>query len=77
MIFEGKRLGVHPPNGITGFSLHFPKELSYGYLWFAVNGKILSIALHCKCLQENRSAGISKIFQICGGVMTFTALESS
>ena len=25
---------------IPGFSLHFPKELSYGYLWFEGNGKI-------------------------------------
>ena len=24
--------GVQPQNGIPGFSLHFPKELSYGYL---------------------------------------------
>ena len=27
-------------DGIPGFSLHFPKELSYGYLWFEGNGKI-------------------------------------
>ena len=27
-------------NGIPGFSLHFPKELSYGYLRFEGNGKI-------------------------------------
>ena len=33
---------VHPKNRITGFSLHFPKELSYGYLRFEVNGKIPS-----------------------------------
>ena len=38
--FERKRLGVHPQNGIPGFSLHFPLELSYGYLWFKGNGKI-------------------------------------
>ena len=25
-VFEGKRHGVHPQNGIPGFSLHFPKE---------------------------------------------------
>ena len=24
-------LVVHPQNGIPGFPLHFPKELSYGY----------------------------------------------
>ena len=23
--FEGKRHGVHPQNGMAGFSLHFPK----------------------------------------------------
>ena len=28
--FEGKMHGVHPQNGIPDFSLHFPKELSYG-----------------------------------------------
>ena len=39
-VFEGKSHGVHPQNGIPGFSLHFPKELSNGYLWFEGNGKI-------------------------------------
>ena len=39
-VFEGKRHGVHPQNGIPGFALHFPKELSYGYLRFEDNGKI-------------------------------------
>ena len=29
--------GVHPQNGIPGFSLHFPKEPSYGYLKFEGN----------------------------------------
>jgi hypothetical protein len=29
-----KRHGVQPQNGIPGFSLHFSKELSYGYLRF-------------------------------------------
>ena len=29
-VFEEKRHGVQPQNGIPGFSLHFPKELSYG-----------------------------------------------
>ena len=38
--FEGKRHGIQPQNGIPGFSLHFPKELSYGYLRFEGNGKI-------------------------------------
>ena len=33
----GKRHGVQPQNGIPGFSLHFPKELSYGYLRFEGN----------------------------------------
>ena len=28
-VFEGKSSGVNPQNGIPGFSLHFPKELSY------------------------------------------------
>ena len=37
-VFEGKRHGVHPQNGIPGFSLYFPKELSY--LSFEGNGKI-------------------------------------
>ena len=33
--------GVYTQNGIVpGFSLHFPKELSYGYLSFEGNGKI-------------------------------------
>ena len=31
---------VQPQNGIPGFSLHFSKELSYGYLRFEGNGKI-------------------------------------
>ena len=39
-VFEGKRHGVQPQNGIPGFSLHFPKELGYGYLRFEGNGKI-------------------------------------
>ena len=39
-VFEEKRHGVQPQNGIPGFSLHFPKELSYGYLRFEGNGKI-------------------------------------
>ena len=38
--FEGKRHDVYPQNGIPDFSLHFPKELSYGYLRFEGNGKI-------------------------------------
>ena len=29
-----KRHGVQPQNGIPGFPLHFPKEISYGYLRF-------------------------------------------
>ena len=33
-VFEGKRHGVQPQNGIPDFSLHFPKELSYDYLRF-------------------------------------------
>ena len=33
-------MASNPKNGIPGFSLHFPKELSYGYLWFEGNGKI-------------------------------------
>ena len=37
-VFEGKRLAVHPQNGIPGFSLHFPLEPSYGYLRFDGNG---------------------------------------
>ena len=32
--------GVHPQNGIPGFSLNFPNELSQGYLRFEENGKI-------------------------------------
>ena len=32
--------GVQPQNGIPGFSLHFPKDLNYGYLRFEENGKI-------------------------------------
>ena len=40
--FERKRHGVQPLNGIPGFSLHFSKELSYGYLRFEGNGKIPS-----------------------------------
>ena len=40
MVLEKKRLVVQPQNGIPGFSLHFPKELSYGYLRFEGNGKI-------------------------------------
>ena len=38
--FEGKRHGVQPQNGIPSFSLHFPLELSYGYLCLKGNGKI-------------------------------------
>ena len=37
--FWGKRHGFQPQNGIPSFSLHFPKELSYGYLRFEGNGK--------------------------------------
>ena len=33
-VFEGKRHDVQPQNGIPGFSWHFLKELSYGYLRF-------------------------------------------
>ena len=40
MVFEGKRHGIQPQNGIPGFSMHFPKELSYSYLGFEGNGKI-------------------------------------
>ena len=32
MVLEKKRLGIQPQNGIPGFILHFPLELSYGYL---------------------------------------------
>ena len=32
-VFEGKRHGVHPQNGIPGFSFHFSKELSYGWYY--------------------------------------------
>ena len=32
--FEKTRHGVQPQNGIPGFSLHSPYELSYGYLRF-------------------------------------------
>ena len=32
-VFEGIRHGVHTQNEIPSFSLHFPKELSYGYPW--------------------------------------------
>ena len=39
-VFEGKRHCVHPQNGTPGFSLHFPKQLSYGYLRFEGYGKI-------------------------------------
>ena len=39
-VFEGKRHGVQSQNRIQGFSLHFPKEISYGYLRFEGNGKI-------------------------------------
>ena len=39
-VFEGKRHGVHPENGIPDFSLQFSKELSYGYLRFERNGII-------------------------------------
>ena len=31
--FEGKRHGVHPQNGIPGFSLHFPKEAIAKFVW--------------------------------------------
>ena len=43
-VFEGQKHGVQPQNGIPGFSLHFPKELtqlSYGYLRFEENVKFL------------------------------------
>ena len=33
-------MAVQPQNGIPGFSLHFQKEISYGYLRFEGNGKI-------------------------------------
>ena len=33
-------LASNPLFIIPGFSLHFPLELSYGYLWFEGNGKI-------------------------------------
>jgi hypothetical protein len=41
-VFEGKRHVIHPLNGIPDFSLHFPKEISYGHLRFEGNGKIPS-----------------------------------
>ena len=34
LLTTGLRHGVKPHNGIPGFSLHFPKEISYGYLRF-------------------------------------------
>jgi hypothetical protein len=40
--------GFQPQNGIPGFSLHFPKELSYGYLRFEGNGKIPPISFKPK-----------------------------
>ena len=40
MILENKRLGVQPTFHNTRLFLHFPKELSYGYLSFEGNGKI-------------------------------------
>ena len=40
MILEKKRLGVQPTFHNTTFFLHFPNELSYGYLRFEGNGKI-------------------------------------
>ena len=37
---ESVRVGMWcPQNGIPDFSLHFPKELNYGYLRFEGNGK--------------------------------------
>ena len=33
-------LASNPLFILPGFSLHFPLELSYGYLWFKGNGKI-------------------------------------
>ena len=38
-------------NGITDFSLHFPKELSYGYLTFEGNGKGREKGLSCRLSQ--------------------------
>ena len=40
MILEKKRLGVQPTFHNTTFFLHFPNELSYGYLRFEGNGEI-------------------------------------
>ena len=40
IVFEEKRLGFQPQNGIPGFILYFPLEPSYGYLRFEGNGKI-------------------------------------
>ena len=37
---EGKRHGVHPLDGIPGFT-YFPIELWYGYLRFEGNANIL------------------------------------
>ena len=39
MILEKKRLGVQPTFHNTTFFLHFPNELSYGYLRFEGNGE--------------------------------------
>ena len=38
--FGGKEAWPPTPKWNTRFSLHFPKELSYGYLGFEGNGKI-------------------------------------
>ena len=39
-MLEKKWLGVQPLFILPGFSLHFPLELSYGYLRFEGNGKM-------------------------------------
>ena len=39
--FDGKRLGVHPQNGIPGFILHFPLDLAMATLGLKEMGKFL------------------------------------
>ena len=42
---NGELARIHPKYGIPGFSLQFPKELSYGYLRFKGNRKIPSLKI--------------------------------
>ena len=41
LAFKGGMASNPKMEHVPGFSLHFPKEISYGYLRFEGNGKIL------------------------------------